>query len=163
MVRFTVCQLSLDYLMPKSVFFSINLGTGTGKLGNKRTSGDLQQCWDKLEPWEESWRLQETCCHSVFCEKSLAYADVKNSNNNDSSSRNQKKKKKKNSKNNRKDIAREREEKKTHCILANIVWRRKNKEIVAMAWIDYKKRHDMIPQTWIIQCLKKLSTFQCNS
>ena len=29
--------------------------------------------------------------------------------------------------------------------------RRKN---VAMAWIDYKKAYDMVPQSWIINCLK---------
>ena len=23
-----------------------------------------------------------------------------------------------------------------------------------MAWIDYKKAHDMVPQNWIINCLK---------
>ncbi len=28
----------------------------------------------------ESWRLQETCCHSIFSEKTSAYAEVKNSN-----------------------------------------------------------------------------------
>ena len=29
--------------------------------------------------------------------------------------------------------------------------RRKN---LAMAWIDYKKAYDMIPQSWVINCLK---------
>ena len=29
--------------------------------------------------------------------------------------------------------------------------KRKN---VAMAWIDYKKAYDMVPQSWIINCLK---------
>ena len=29
--------------------------------------------------------------------------------------------------------------------------RRKN---LAMAWIDYKKTYDMVPQSWIIHCLK---------
>ena len=29
--------------------------------------------------------------------------------------------------------------------------RRKNQ---AMAWIDYKKAYDMVPQSWIINCLK---------
>ena len=29
--------------------------------------------------------------------------------------------------------------------------RRKN---LTMAWIDYKKAHDMVPQSWIINCLK---------
>ena len=29
--------------------------------------------------------------------------------------------------------------------------RRKN---LAMDWIDYKKAYDMLPQSWILQCLK---------
>ena len=29
--------------------------------------------------------------------------------------------------------------------------RRKN---LAMAWIDYKKAHDIVPQSWLINCLK---------
>ena len=29
---------------------------------------------------EESWRLEETCCHSNFSERPSANADVKNSN-----------------------------------------------------------------------------------
>ena len=33
-----------------------------------------------LEYWEESWKLEETCCHSISCKKPSAYADVKNSN-----------------------------------------------------------------------------------
>ena len=24
----------------------------------------LKDCWDRLEYWEESWRAEETCCHS---------------------------------------------------------------------------------------------------
>ena len=30
--------------------------------------------------WEESWRLEKTCCHSDFSEKPSAKSDVKNSN-----------------------------------------------------------------------------------
>ena len=26
---------------------------------------------------------------------------------------------------------------------------------LAMAWIDYKKAYDMVPQSWIINCLKR--------
>ena len=33
--------------------------------------------------------------------------------------------------------------------------RRKN---LAMAWIDYKKAYDMVPQSWIIHCLKMYKT-----
>ena len=29
--------------------------------------------------WEESWRLEETCCHSNSSEKTSANTDVKNS------------------------------------------------------------------------------------
>ena len=38
-----------------------------------------------------------------------------------------------------------------HQILNESKTRRKN---LAMAWIDYKKAHDMVPQSWIINCLK---------
>ena len=38
-----------------------------------------------------------------------------------------------------------------HYILNESKTRRKN---LAMAWIDYKKAHDMVPQSWIIHCLK---------
>ena len=31
------------------------------------------------EHWEESWRLEEICCHSNSSEKPSAYTDVKNS------------------------------------------------------------------------------------
>ena len=40
----------------------------------------LQHCWERPEYWgEESWRLQETCCHSNSSERPSANADVKNS------------------------------------------------------------------------------------
>ena len=38
--------------------------------------------WKRPEYWEESWRLEETCCHSDSSEKPSANTDVKNSNNN---------------------------------------------------------------------------------
>ena len=31
---------------------------------------------------------------------------------------------------------------------------RPEEENLAMAWIDYKKAYDMVPQSWIINCLK---------
>ena len=34
---------------------------------------------ERPEYWEESWRLEETCCHSNSSEKSSANTDVKNS------------------------------------------------------------------------------------
>ena len=47
-----------------------------------------QHYWERPESWDESWRLEETCCHSNSCEKPSANTDVKNSkgvnNNNDS-------------------------------------------------------------------------------
>ena len=52
-----------------------------------------QHYWRRPEYWEESWRLEETCCHSNFSEKPSANADVKNSkrvnnNNNDNDNNN---------------------------------------------------------------------------
>ena len=41
-----------------------------------------QHYWKRPEYWEESWRLEETCCHSISSERTSAYADVKNYNNN---------------------------------------------------------------------------------
>ena len=32
------------------------------------------------EYWEKSWRLEETCCHSIFSERPSDVADVKNCN-----------------------------------------------------------------------------------
>ena len=60
--------------------------------------------WKRPEYWEESWRLEETCCHSNSSEKPSAKADAKNSkgvnnnNNNNNKTRpynNQQQKKKK--------------------------------------------------------------------
>ena len=52
------------------------IGTGTGRLENKRTSGDhpkKQQLWD-------FWRLEKTCCHLDSSEKpSVRNTDEKNS------------------------------------------------------------------------------------
>ena len=28
------------------------------------------------------------------------------------------------------------------------------KKNLAMAWIDYKKAYDMVPHSWIVECLK---------
>ena len=38
-----------------------------------------QHCWGWPEYWDESWRLEETCCHSNSSEKPLTNSDVKNS------------------------------------------------------------------------------------
>ena len=42
----------------------------------------LVNYWDQPEYWEESWWLEETCCHSNSIENPSAFANVKNSNNN---------------------------------------------------------------------------------
>ena len=39
----------------------------------------LQHYWDRLEYWEESWRLEESCCHSNSSGKPSANAGLKNS------------------------------------------------------------------------------------
>ena len=36
---------------------------------NEERLSKQQHCWDKPEYWEESWRLQKTCCHSNSSEK----------------------------------------------------------------------------------------------
>ena len=58
-----------------------------------------------LESWDESWRLEETCCHSDSSENPSGNTDVKNckgvnnnnnnNNNNDNNNNNNNKKKKK--------------------------------------------------------------------
>ena len=54
----------------------------TGGVENKRTSGrpsKLLHYWEWPEYWEKSWRLKETCFHSVSGERPSANTDVKNS------------------------------------------------------------------------------------
>ena len=38
-----------------------------------------QHYWERPEFWEESWRLEETCCHSNFIERPSANTFVQNS------------------------------------------------------------------------------------
>ena len=45
---------------------------GTGRLWNKKTSGDYP------DYREESWLLDETCCHSASSEKPSANTGAKN-------------------------------------------------------------------------------------
>ena len=33
--------------------------------------------WERPEYWEESWKFEETCCHSNFSERPSANAEVK--------------------------------------------------------------------------------------
>ena len=63
-------------------------GTKTLSKGlNDLEVGGRQYFWERPEYWEESWRLEETCCHSNSNERPSANADVKKSkeaNNNNS-------------------------------------------------------------------------------
>ena len=43
-----------------------------------KTRPSKQHCWDQTEYWEESWRPEETCCHSDSHEGPSANAGVKN-------------------------------------------------------------------------------------
>ena len=50
----------------------------TWKLEDEWRQSKLQHFWERSEYWEESWRLEETCCNSNFSERPSAIADVKN-------------------------------------------------------------------------------------
>ena len=54
---------------------------GPGGFGSWRPSGDYPNNSIIKRPvyWDESWRLEETCCHPISCEKLSAYTDVKTS------------------------------------------------------------------------------------
>ncbi len=52
----------------------------TGKEEDEWRQSKLQYCWERPEYWEQSWRLEETCCHTKFSEKPSANADMKSSN-----------------------------------------------------------------------------------
>ena len=45
-----------------------------------RVVTNQQHYWKRPEYWEESWRLEETCCHSISSVRPSAYTDVENSN-----------------------------------------------------------------------------------
>ena len=53
---------------------------GTWKLSDEWRPSKLLHYWERLEYWGESWRLEETCCHSNSSERPSANVDVKNSN-----------------------------------------------------------------------------------
>ena len=55
-------------------------GLGDLEVGGWVDHPNLQYYWEQLEYWEESWRLEETCCHSNSSESPLANTDVKNFN-----------------------------------------------------------------------------------
>ena len=48
-------------------------------LEDLEVGGRMEDYWRRPEYWEESWRLEETCCHSNSREKPNADSDVKNS------------------------------------------------------------------------------------
>ena len=53
-------------------------GLGAWRLAEEWRPSKLQHCWERPKYWEESWRLDETCCHSGSSERPSAIADVKN-------------------------------------------------------------------------------------
>ncbi len=50
----------------------------TWKLADEWRPSKLRHYWERPEYWEESWRLEEICCHSNSSERPSANADVKN-------------------------------------------------------------------------------------
>ena len=64
-------------------------GLGDYRLENEWRPSKLQHYWEWSEYWEESCRLEDTCCHSS--EKPSAKSDVKNSQwvNNDNNKKNE--------------------------------------------------------------------------
>ena len=46
------------------------------------------------------------------------------------------------------------------AVIKEIVSRNKN---LAIAWIDYKKSYDMVPRSWIIECLDLFGVLLVNS
>ena len=50
------------------------------KVGDRERPSKQQFYWKRPEYGEESWKLEETSCHSISSEIPSAYADVKNSN-----------------------------------------------------------------------------------
>ena len=56
-------------------------------LADEWRSSKLLHYWEQPEYWEESWRLEETCCHSDSSEKPSVKADVKNSNDNNNNNK----------------------------------------------------------------------------
>ena len=48
------------------------------EVGGRVETIQTSELFERPEYWEESWRLEETCCHSNSCERPSANADVKN-------------------------------------------------------------------------------------
>ena len=51
----------------------------TMKSLDKQRISTIQQYLNQQEYWGESWRLEETCCHSESSEKAYAHISLKNS------------------------------------------------------------------------------------
>ena len=49
------------------------------EVGGRVRLSKWQHCWERPESWNESWRLEETYCHSNFSEKQSDNTDGKNS------------------------------------------------------------------------------------
>ena len=49
------------------------------EVGGRVETIQKQPYWKRPEYWKESWRLEETCCHSICSKRPSAYADVKTS------------------------------------------------------------------------------------
>ena len=50
------------------------------EVGGRAETIQTTALWKRPEYWEKSWRLEETCCHSISRERPSANADVKISN-----------------------------------------------------------------------------------
>ena len=61
-------------------FGTVTKGLLKEDLADEWRPSKQQHYWKRPEYWEESWRLEETCSHSVSSERPSANADVKNSN-----------------------------------------------------------------------------------
>ena len=58
---------------------SLERGLEKFEIWGQSRQSKLQHCWERPEYWEESWRLEEICCHSDITESPSTNADVRNS------------------------------------------------------------------------------------
>ena len=65
-----------------SAFCTVTKGPLKGvedlEVGGRVATLQATYCWERPEYWEESWRLEETCCHSNFRERPSDNTDGKN-------------------------------------------------------------------------------------
>ena len=69
---------------------TVTKGTRIWKLEDEWRTSKVLHYWDRPGYWEESWKLEKTCCHSNINERSSVNTDVKNSqqvNNNNNNNR----------------------------------------------------------------------------